>query len=300
MSDRLESLADAVQTLLGSPADRITRLARGHSVWSAEAGGRPVVVKGGPAAVLDNEAWGYRRAGAAGVPVPEVLGRARDDAGRGWLVLSMIPGVSLSKLRNLADEHGDLVREAGVALRRLHDISGSGYGDPEVRAGGDGPFTTLRDAIARRFDAHVQRLRSLDVIDDALETQVRRAVERDAAVLDLATKPALVHGDFAPRHIFVDTDARRIVGVLDLGAVTLGDPAYDFAVFSMLAVRAMPELIDGYGADSPALVSLDRRVRLYRLLRRVEELAWGHLAGVDIEPHMRRLRKAARRDARPL
>lgn len=296
MDDGGETLAaHAVEAELGSPAIRVERLAKGHDVWRVELDDRDVVVKAGPVAMLELEAWGFRQAQAAGVPVPDVLGQAEGEMGRGWLILSKVHGTSLSKVLKNGDDHGPLLRDVGACLKRLHGTDAVGYGPPIISDGHRrrGAHSTWRAAVIARFDDRLTQLRSPSLVDPGLEGEIRHALERDGGVLDSCRYPRLLHGDFVPRHIFVDPEHGTVVGVLDFGGIDLGDPAYDLAVFSLIEMRALPELIKGYGRSSDALEELDAKIRLYRLLRSIDELAWGHYAGRNLEPQLRRLRRAA-------
>jgi aminoglycoside phosphotransferase (APT) family kinase protein len=288
--------AAAVETILGTPPKRVERLVAGHGVWNVELPDRLVVAKSGLIEMLAIEAWAYGRAKDAGVPVPDVLGKTEsDETGRGWLVLSKARGTALSKVPRL-DDRGALLREVGSTLRRLHQVSGAGYGHPGASRNDlppHAPHATWHAACVMRVESCLSRLRSKEVVNADLESDVRRAVERDEDVLRDCTRPAIVHGDFVPRHIFVDADADSIVAVLDFGGLLFGDPAYDLAVFSILAMPYLPEVIDGYDPAAETRENLDRKIRLYRLVRRLDEVKWRHQAGAPIDVALRRLQKAA-------
>ena len=61
------------------------------------------------------------------------------------------------------------------------------------------------------------------------------------------SKRRIVHGDFYPRHIVLEADA-RIAGVIDWGDIHLGDPAIDLAIAHlMLPSTAHQTFRNAYG-----------------------------------------------------
>jgi aminoglycoside phosphotransferase (APT) family kinase protein len=77
---------------------------------------------------------------------------------------------------------------------------------------------------------------------------VERAVaEIERHALDVSdVEPRLVHGDFGPKHIFVDHE--QITGIIDWGEARSDDPVEDFAWWNFWHRGAAPLawLIEGY------------------------------------------------------
>lgn len=89
-------------------------------------------------------------------------------------------------------------------------------------------FATLIEAVCGEAleDLAVVR-RALPNADlEGVHTYLARGV---TSVADAASRPALVHNDFAAEHVLLDPQTHRIAGVIDWSDVAVSDPAIDFA-----------------------------------------------------------------------
>lgn len=90
----------------------------------------------------------------------------------------------------------------------------------------------------------------------------------------------MIHGDLWYENVLIDTDTRRLCGVLDFEKAGIGDPAWDLATqlhsgreFAEFVFRAYP------GGDPPVW---SRAERLFRL-RPFEGLDWAARHGDKAE-----------------
>jgi aminoglycoside phosphotransferase (APT) family kinase protein len=182
----------------------------------------------GPSGAMQREAQVIRVAGAAGVPVPEVLADSSDPSvwGAAGLVMRRVGGEALGKriLRSedLADARAVLVEQCAAALASLHaadPVALEGAPEPE-------PLEMLRTA--------------LDVLGEPVPTfeYALRWLDRHRPE---PTGRAIVHGDFRLGNLLVGPDGLQ--AVLDWELVHLGDPVEDLG---WLCVRAWR-----FGAAAP-------------------------------------------------
>jgi aminoglycoside phosphotransferase (APT) family kinase protein len=187
----------------------------------------------GPGRVLTEVAL-VRAAGAAGVPVPEVVAFGHDAAdglGPGWLVATHIAGETIPRkiLRDpeWAGARAALTGQCAAALAGIHALDPAGIiGLPE----GD----PLRDPLA---------------VLDAMG-EVRPALEFGARWLERhrppPVAPVALHGDFRLGNLLVGPDGLR--AVLDWELAHAGDPAEDLAWLCAPAWRfGGPGPVGGFG-----------------------------------------------------
>lgn len=162
------------------------------------------------------------------VPVPVAAGAPSDLFPWPWSVVRWIEGrtpeaCSLSP--------GDGVALAG-ALRSLHRAA------PD-----DAPPNPFRGVpLEERRGAVEQRLRRLGLAD--LE-----ALWRDALGADPSAARVWLHGDLHPRNAVVR--GGRLVGLLDWGDLTVGDPATDLAcAWTLFGAEGRAAFLGAYGASA--------------------------------------------------
>jgi Ser/Thr protein kinase RdoA (MazF antagonist) len=110
--------------------------------------------------------------------------------------------------------------------------------------------------------------------------RVRSVVGDLAGDLPAAHLGMTIHGDCMPIHVHLDRDD-RVVGLLDLGDASRGDPAWDIVVLTLRSPEQLAAVLDGYGADDPFRTWVDRARPAYRALRLVMEVGWLAQHGFD-------------------
>jgi aminoglycoside phosphotransferase (APT) family kinase protein len=218
-----DDLAVALGATLGGTVQGLRRLSGGASrVTSAfDLDGRPLILQmdRGSAAAADAASKArlervlLQAAGAAGVPVPEVMAGGDGEAdglGAPWLVVERLEGETIARkiLRDpeWATARAALTTQCGHALAAIHTI------DP----------ASVEDL------PRADPLRDPRPVLDAL-AEVRPALELGARWLDAhradAAGRVTVHGDFRLGNLLVGPDGLR--GVLDWELAHAGDPAED-------------------------------------------------------------------------
>jgi aminoglycoside phosphotransferase (APT) family kinase protein len=239
------------------------------------------------------EAHFYRRARAAGLPVPEVcsIGLDRVALPRDYVFVTWLPGTPLTTAGLPPDADAAVRGELGSLAAALHATPGEWFGYPRR----DG--RTRAGRWSESFTAMVD-----DVLADAgrwgvpLPAGVTEAVARHRAALDEVRLPSLVHFDLWDGNVFVDD--RRVSGLIDGERCFYGDPLAELVSMALLReVDDVPEMLAGYAARAgrPLLLDGSARIRLalytvyLYLIMIVEGPARGY-GGAEREAFVDRLR----------
>ncbi len=152
------------------------------------------------------------------IPAPVHCGVPGDGYPWPWSICPYVPGISVLDLFERGDALADPVAEAerlGAFLHALHQP-----------APADAPANSYRGVPLAERD---ERLRA-QVGELGASIDGPRLLERWDAALELPPwtgAPVWLHGDVHPGNV-IATDG-RIVGVVDFGDITSGDPAVDLA-----------------------------------------------------------------------
>jgi len=238
---------------LGGVITDVERMVGGASreTWALRLDGRPLVLRRDPpgalrAGAMSREAALIRAAGAAGVPVPEVVASGDD-----FIVMERLYGETIPR-RILRDEafagaRAKLTVQCAEALARLHRTVQAIDGMPAD----DNPLASLRDVLDAFGEPH-----------PALELGFLRLAKTRPA----ATARTVVHGDFRLGNLMVDGGG--LVGVLDWELAHVGDPAEDLGWLCVpswrfggpapvAGVGTREELLAAYAAAGGAPVDLE-------------------------------------------
>lgn len=222
--------------------------------------------------LMHTEADFFARARAVGAPVPGVAfaDLGRELIGRDYMFLEMLDGESLAQVdpRLSTEDRGELRRQLGAAIARLHTATGDGYGYP-LRGS-----RTWQRSWRAAFLAMVD-----DVLNDAIRLDaelplpvaaISERIARHAPLLDAVRRPALVHFDLWDGNIFVErgADGWRLTGMIDGERALFGDPYAEFVSIALFRdIRELPEVLDGYAAEAGRPVEFTdevvTRIRLY-------------------------------------
>jgi aminoglycoside phosphotransferase (APT) family kinase protein len=255
------------------------------AVWRAGlVDGRELVVKVGPPpqarllryedGLIATEAEYFRtvRAGAPGVPVPEVL-----YVGDDWIVTTLLPGTSLTALPDDAGK-ASVREQLGVAVAGLHRLTGPHFGYSGARpAGADWPtaYGAIIDALLA------------DAADWAvpLPPGIARLAGRHHATLATVIRPALLHFDLWDGNVLAADG--RLTGLVDGERFLWGDPLLDLvspALFHRIEEEPEHPFLRGY-TTATGLVLDDAartRLKLYRVHLYVLMLAEGPSRGIPV------------------
>lgn len=180
------------------------------------------------------------------IPVPVRSGAPSERFPKIWTVMTWVPGLPLDRGSITRGEHA--ADTLAAFLRALHVEApadapvGAGVGaHPADCADGFHQFLDSVDADAIGFDAADVRA----VWDDAVAAPAWQG------------PPVWVHGDLHPANVVVADGT--LVGVVDFGAVCVGDPAWDLAAsWVLLPAGAAARFFQAYAEVDEATV---RRAR---------------------------------------
>lgn len=184
------------------------------------------VVDKGPDA-FDLEIAIAQRLREVGVPVPPFRDIIRTDAGGAQTVLFQEQSTGQT-LRSRAPamlpaERSRSVERSGELLARVHACTASGFG-PLVSAD-HGQAVRLSDWFVDGIDAGALRVRNSDAWTARQTEEALALIEAHRTVID-GSSPGLLHGDWSPDNILVDSLGEP-VAVVDLEAAKSGPPALD-------------------------------------------------------------------------
>jgi aminoglycoside phosphotransferase (APT) family kinase protein len=153
------------------------------------------------------------------VPIPLVRGVPGAGYPWAWSVVPWIDGV-----RAIDTQRAGRAGWAGTLARALGALHAEAPRDHPVNPVRGRPLRTRADAFADRLETLESRRAVTDREAEALRGAWLAGVEAPEW-----PRPAVwIHGDLHPGNLIVDGE--RLVGIIDFGDVTGGDPAYDLAV----------------------------------------------------------------------
>lgn len=241
--------------------ESLTRLSGGASqqTWAFEArgpaGSMPVILRRMPpesrlsdtAIGLEIEAELIRRAGRAGVPVPEVLAVAQPDDGIGHgFLMRRIEGETLGR-RILRDAPFDAIRphlasQAGGISALVHSVPTEGV-------------PLMRRTPAQDLELLHRRYLRTGAALPVFELAFRWLREHCPAAADLT----LVHGDYRHGNLIIGPDGIR--AVLDWELAHLGDPMEDLGWICVAAWRfgQIDKPVGGFGTREALFAAYAQR-----------------------------------------
>ncbi len=179
--------------------------------------------------------------GSAVAPVPQVVHTdfSRSLVDGDVILATCLPGAPLYGRSDV--DRPRIRRQLGCAVAALHDVTGPGFGYPQL-----GLHETWTEAFFGMFDA---------VLADADRygvplPEIRSLVHRHAARFDEVARPALVHFDLWDGNVLADE-----TGLVDGERAFWGDPVADFVSLALFR-EIDADFLTGYGAE------LADRVRL--------------------------------------
>jgi Ser/Thr protein kinase RdoA (MazF antagonist) len=226
-------------------------------------------------AAWENEAHGYGRwAPAFGSQAPRLLG-ARETPPYA-LLLSELPGRPMAEVSLSADQELAVWRQAGQALRRLHDRPAGSHFGPSRRNGSplDRPINNAIIYIGQELAEGRQKGVAAGWLNETELAVTGAALERLVAFREELPVPC--HRDYGPANWLIAPDGTW-AGVIDFEFSRWGVRVADFSRYPDWEWIRRPELIDalmaGYGR---ALTSQEQEQRLVARVRyALSAIVWG-------------------------
>ena len=270
-------VARSIETHLGTRPEKVTEIAAGpgEELFEAAIGDRTVLFKADREADRGRvvlEAWAYQRVRELGAPAPRVLATdlGQETYPRNFIIFEKVPGIPLANTRVTGEERNRLVREAGWAIRAVHEIGVPGFGSLEEatylrNARVQGEYDSWTEFLTEVLDLVIPTFRAGGVVDEKGENRINGVVADHADYYELGPVGHLLHGRFDPAHVLVDQG--ELTGVIDFGDRRSGDPAWDLGGFLMDNVAETRHLLAGYDADREQAAAFEATIPLYAGLR---------------------------------
>ena len=183
---------------------------------------------------------------ASDLPVPRVLGYARETHLLEYNIQTRMPGVAIEKTALAPERQTAAIFSVGRFLRRLHGLAQKPLRD-SAHFPTDHTAADFKDRLGQYFDLLSQRL---DASERPWPLQMRFADVRDRTLAALPASAELValHSNPGPPHAFVDPDTGRFHGLIDFADAYVSHPALDLWRWRRPAERAAA--LAGYVADA--------------------------------------------------
>ena len=243
-----------------------------NCVFEAATSGGSLVLRMGP---IENRSQAFKRecraikhAGAAGVPVPEVVGQG-ELGPWAYICARKIEGESAAN----HPKRLEIVRRlARLASGRIHSIPTAGFGHDFTFGHQATNDDGWRQWIEEEFKA-ADRLTLLNrhgIIDDEQHAGFTGTI---ATIASWRGSPVLNHGDLRLKNVLVDQDA-RIVALIDWeSCLSAIGPHWDLSIaLHDLSVDQKEAFLDGYGLTAEEVRTFAPAWRLFNALNYAPEL----------------------------
>ena len=218
---------------------------------------------------FEREVLALRAAAQGNVRAPRILFSAVGPPS--VLALQRIDGPELPELEGRAAWIA-----AGRELRRLHALPRPPDLPPLLEHGTNWRSMMLWWANQEGTLAKTQG-RYPEAFVDRLYRRMRASLETISDELPLT----MIHGDCRAAHFIMTPTDGSVVGILDFGDASIGDPAWDLAVLTIWAPEHLDAVLEGYTATSTLRSHLADVVTGYRILRHLGAARWLPQHGYD-------------------
>lgn len=269
-------VANIIRNSIGEAVDKVERIVRGESneVYGIRTKqNKKVILRIGhwDKKTFEREKWAVEQSRAVGVPVPRILAIGEEPSESAqvyYCVQEKLQGNTLDTLLYSEDlpthRAQPIVEKAGEALAKIHSVRTSGWGYLETPTCGehaqlDNKFAKV-EAESDRISMALQRT-NLPVpnVETILE-------QLKSGISVFQGNQRLVHGDFGPKHIFVD-EHDEITGIIDWEQAESADPVVEFARWDFWFDKASPTawLKTGHERIAQLGDNYDERFRIAKL-----------------------------------
>jgi len=199
-----------------------------------------------------------------------------------YTIANYLPGRQVMTFKDAPDV-GDLYRQMGEMLRKLHTVPVPGYGAFDADGLHD-PVPTNTEYLNKRFTYGIGRFRHFGG-GEALAQKLEAIFTAHDDVIAESRGAVFAHDDFQPHNVLAERDANgrlQLTGLLDFGNARASDPICDLAKALFCsehdAPGSTPHILEGYGAIDHS----DPRaaLRVYTLVHRVTMWMWLRHVGV--------------------
>lgn len=200
---------------------------------------------------FEAERWALNVARQAGVPTPHVLlvePAEYDGIPIMFCIEEKVPGKALDLLlkEGITSELSKAIHQIGEILGKLHSVRIDGFGYLQADAKGQQTSFAEIMLMANEREAELYEAASLwNVPAQKIATSLEM-LDTHRELYEFHT-PVLVHGDFGPKHIFVEDD--HICGIIDMQDCSGNHPIIDFVNWEAYYSELIPtsKLVASYG-----------------------------------------------------
>lgn len=197
------------------------------------------------------------------VPVPNVI-----RTGRNYLLMSKVEGKELSV------KNKSLVKKAGEILAKIHSIKFPYYGwiikneiKPKYRKWLDFVNYDIRLKFRKIPSKHLE-----------LKHKVKEIIDNNRDLMNVKSKPCLLHKDYHPSHIIVNKG--KINGIIDIEWAISGHNEFEVAKSCTWMFDKKPELekvfLEGYRGYGILSKDFVERKKLYKLIVLLSALSFSY------------------------
>ncbi|MFD9700141.1 phosphotransferase family protein [Lentzea sp. NPDC059081] len=206
--------------------------------------------------LMRTETTFYRAAHGHAV-VPEVVHAdfARSLVPSDFLLMTEIPGDNATTLT--AEARAAMRRELGQVVAGLHEVTGTGFGYPQL-----GLAPTWREGFLGMVDAVLADAARFGTELPLPGREIAAAVRARADLLDEVERPVLVHFDLWDGNVLVQDG--KVTGLVDGERAFWGDPLAEMVSLALFGdIEEDREFLAGYGAAA-VTAGARRRLAMYR------------------------------------
>jgi hygromycin-B 7''-O-kinase len=181
------------------------------------------------------------------LPVPRVLGYARETTLLEYNIQTRMPGAALANAALTPGARRDAIFHLGRLLRRLHAIPQKPFCD-SAHFPADLTAAEFRTRLAAYFDLVAERLTRAGR-RWPLAVPLEAVAEQTVSAVPDTNEFRALHSNPGPPHTFVDSETGQFIGLIDFGDAYISHPTLDVGRWRQPAERAAA--LAGYTADEP-------------------------------------------------
>lgn len=243
--------------------------------------GKAVVIRCHPRGIKNGyfhvESLAAQKALDAGLPAYRTFAihDLEDEEDFAFQICQKLPGDTVKTwLSKHPEDEAQLVKDMGVRMAELHQISVTGFGpfnNDQAKMGKlVGMHKNFGQAVRAGLDFNLGVLAERNI----LTKQQARAIDKLMAAgnpLLNCEKPVLIHNDFADWNVM--TDGTRVTGMIDWDECVAGDPVMDIACWStFFEPERLGGMLAGYWSVAAKPDDFEEKFQLLRLRYTVSKM----------------------------